>query len=306
MKPDKRKIVLAGGSGFLGRELAEVLEERGDEAVVLTRNPDLYKGPGRAVEWNGKTLDEAWVEELNGADAIVNLAGKNVNCRQTESNRAEVLNSRVDSVAIIGEAIRQISKPPPIWIQTSSLAIYGDAGDRVCDESAHVASGYPANVCVDWESELGRAIIPGNRWAVLRISFVLGKEDGALPVLARLVKFGLGGSIGNGKQWISWIHLDDMMAVFLDALDNPEFEGIYNVTAPNPVTNSDFMKTLRKVLGRPWSPPAPSFAVRLGAPVLGSDPEIALTGRRCIPARLESAGFNFQHPELKPALQTIY
>lgn len=309
MNPDtatKRKIVLAGGSGFLGRELAAVLEERGDEAVILTRNPDRYRGPGRAVVWDGKTLNETWVRELNGADAIVNLAGKNVNCRPGAANRASILKSRIDPVTAIGKALREVAKAPPVWIQASSLAIYGDAGDRVCDESAHVASGYPANVCTDWEAELGRALIPGSRWAVLRISFVLGKNDGALPLLNRMVKWGLGGSIGSGKQWISWIHLDDMLAIFLDSLENPQFEGIYNVTAPHPETNADFMRTLREVRGRPWSPPAPAFAVRIGAPLLGSDPEIALTGRRCVPARLLHEGFDFQYPDLEPALREIF
>ncbi|NNE90439.1 MAG: TIGR01777 family protein [Verrucomicrobiales bacterium] len=301
-----KRIILAGGSGFLGRELAAHLESRGGyEPVILTRNPDGYEGAGRAVFWDGKTLENELRTEIERAAAIINLAGKNVNCRPSEKNREEILTSRTDSVRVLGEAVRNVNEPPPVWIQASSLAIYGDAGDAICDESARVDEGFPANVCTAWEEELGKAILPNIRWAALRIGFVLGKDDGALPFLAKLVKLGLGGSIGNGKQWISWIHLDDMIAQLVEALENPAISGIYNATGPNPVTNADLMTTLRRILNRPWSPPAPAFAVRIGAPILDSDPEIALTGRRCIPKRLTEAGFEFRHPDLESALRDI-
>lgn len=302
----KKRIILAGGTGFLGIELAKQLTELDYHPVIFSRNPDSYTGPGKVVFWDGKTIDKIWLAEIDGATAIINLAGKNVNCRPTARNRKTILDSRVQSVAVLGEALRLVPNPPEIWIQAGSLAIYGDAGDRICDEAARVATGYPANVCVDWEAALGEAILPGTRWVNLRIGFVLGSAGGALPFLARLTKLGLGGSIGNGKQYISWIHLDDMLKIFIEAIENPTMAGTYNTTGPTPVTNAEFMTTLRSVLGRPWSPPAPALAVKIGAPLLDSDPAIALTGRRCVPAKLTDEGFNFHYLTLKHALESIY
>ncbi|MDF1812332.1 MAG: TIGR01777 family oxidoreductase [Verrucomicrobiales bacterium] len=302
----KKRIVLAGGSGFLGFALANRLTTLDYETVILSRNPHGYKGPGRAVFWDGKTIDDTWLKEIDGAEAVINLTGKNVNCRPTRANREAILASRVDSVAVLGEAVRMVANYPKVWIQAGSLAIYGDAGERVCNEAAMVASGYPANVCVDWETELGKAIRPEMRWVNLRIGFVLGTEGGALPFLTQLTKWGLGGAIGNGHQYISWIHIEDMLRIFVTAVEDPETEGTYNATGPAPVTNREFMATLRRVLRRPWSPPGPEFAVRLGAPLLNSDPEIALSGRRCIPEKLEQEGFSFCYNNLKTALENIY
>ncbi len=303
---DKKRIILAGGSGFLGRELAALLERRGEEPVILSRNPNQYDGPGRAVRWDGQNLADDWRSEIDGAAAIVNLTGKNVNCRPTKRNRELILTSRVDSVRVLGEALRNVENPPPVWIQASSLAIYGDAGEDACDESSPVADGFPANVCTAWEAALEKAVLPETRWVALRIGFVLGRNAGALPVLTRLVKFGLGGSIGSGKQWISWTHIEDMLALFVESLENSAIRGVYNASGPNPMTNRDFMRTMRRVLNRPWSPPAPAFAVHIGAPIIGTDPKIALSGRRCIPARFTEAGFTFKHPDLEPALRELF
>lgn len=301
-----KRIILAGGSGFLGRELAAKLERLGAEPVILSRTPDCYDGAGRALFWDGRTLSGSWKSEIEGAEAIINLTGKNVNCRPTARNREIIRESRVNSVRVLGEAVRKVHSPPQAWIQATSLAIYGDAGDRVCDETAPVAVGFPANVCTAWEDELTRAILPDIRLVVLRIGFVLGTSGGALPFLVRLVKWGLGGSIGSGNQWISWLHLDDMLALFSEALENPAMVGVYHATTPNPERNREFMRKLRLVLKRPWSPPAPALAVKIGAPILGSDPKIALTGRRCIPARLAETGFIFSYPHLEPALRALY
>ena len=299
-----KRIILAGGSGFLGRALARELEIRGYEPVTLTRHPETHSGAGRAVYWDGRALDDRWKNEIDGAHAIVNLTGKNVNCRPTAKNKKEIVTSRTDSVRVLGEAVRAVKNPPPIWIQTSSLAIYGDAKDRVCDETAPADDQWPAYVCTAWEDELACAILPEMRWTALRIGFVLGRNEGALPFLARLVKFGLGGSIGNGRQWISWIHIEDMTALFMAVLENLEYAGVYNAVDPNAVTNAELMRTLRKVLHRPWSPPAPAFAVKIGAPLLGSDPVIALTGRRGVSSRLSD--FPFKHPDLEPALRDLF
>ncbi len=303
--PPSRRVLLPGGSGFLGIALAETLATSGYEPVVLTRRPETVSGPGRPVFWDGKTIDDAWLGEMDGAMALINLAGKGVNCRPTAKNRREIRESRVRTVTVLGEAARLVSQPPPVWVQASSLAIYGNAGDRFCDEAARVATAYPADVCTEWEAALGRALLPAMRWVVLRIGFVLGTDGGALPLLSRLCLLGLGGSIGSGEQFISWLHLEDMLRIFLRAVEEPSMNGVYNATAERPVTNREFMQALRRVHRRPWSPRVPSLAVKTGAPLIGSDPGIALTGRRGFPARLLDEGFLFRHGDVATALRDL-
>ena len=299
------RIVIAGGSGFLGRALAATLAQRGHEVVVLTRNPEAYRGEGRAIAWDGKTLDENWTAELEGARALINLTGKNGNCRQTRRNREAILESRVDSVRVLGEALRLVYRPPEVWVQAGSLAIYGDAGDRICDESGFIPDEYPTDVCRAWEEALGEAIRPEMRWVVLRIGFVLGSEGGALPTLARLAKLGLGGRIGGGQQWISWIHLTDMLRLFIEAIENDHVCGICNATGLQPVTNTEFMAALRKALGASFGIPAPAWLMRLVAPVLGADPDLALNGRRGLTCRIHGLGFGFKHHDLDAAVEDL-
>ena len=299
------RVVIAGGSGFLGKTLARNLIEEGYEVVVLTRKPDEYKGPGTVLAWDGKTVEENWLGALEGAAALVNLTGKSVNCRQTRKNREEILRSRIEPIETLGEALRLVYRPPTVWVQAASLAIYGNAGAHLCEESAFVPESYPSNVCVALEEALGRAIRPEMRWAILRIGFVLGCEGGALPTLARIARLGFGGSIGSGKQWISWIHLEDMMRLFLEAIRNPAITGIYNATGLQPVTNAEFMTTLRLSMGAPAGLPTPAWLVRAAAPFLNTDPELALNGRRGLPCRIHGLGFRFQFHELEDALADL-
>jgi len=301
----RKRIVIAGGSGYLGKHLARLLVARGDEVCILTRKP-VSDRDWREVKWDARTLDGDWMAELEGVDALVNLTGKNVNCRPTRSNREEIFESRVESVRILGRALASVLRPPKVWLQAGSLAIYGDAGDRICDESARVADAWPANVCTAWEAALGEALLPSMRWVNLRIGFVIGGEGGALPFLAKLAKWGLGGSIGNGRQWISWLHEADMVEIFRRAIDEQEMCGVFNATGPEPVTNAELMTELRAVLGRPWSPPVPKLAVYSCAWMVGSDPVVGLTGRRCVPKKLAELGFEFRHPRLRDALREIY
>jgi len=303
-----KRVVIAGGSGYLGRRLARCLIERGDAVCILTRQPEVSRRAGDRwceLRWDGRNTGD-WVTALEGADVLINLTGKNVNSRPTRANRNEIMASRVDSVRVLGQALRMIVNPPEVWVQAGSLAIYGDAGDRVCDESAHVTEAWPANVCTAWEEALGEALLANTRWVTLRIGFVIGRGGGALPFLEKLARWGPGGRIGSGRQWISWAHEVDIDRVFLRAIDEPAMCGVYHATGPEPVTNSELMRTLRAVLKRPWSPPVPAPAVYLGAWLVGSDPVIALTGRRCVPGRLSSEGFEFNHPRLDGALRDLY
>ena len=304
-RSEKKRVVLAGGSGFLGRALADRLERRGYEAVILTRDPRRYDGPGRPVEWDGETVDAGWVHELEGADAIVNLAGKNVNCRRSAKNERAIRDSRVRSTEVIGEALREVYRVPKTWVQASTLAIYGNAGDRICDETAYVPRGFPSDVCVEWEEALGRALRPEMRWSILRIGFVLGREGGALPSLSRLARLGFGGPIGSGRQWISWIHIEDMTRLFLEAIENPSVTGICNASGLQPVPNAEFMEVLRDTLAIPIGIPLPAEFLRGMAPIVGVDPDLALNGRRGLPVRIHGLGFRFRFHELDDALADL-
>jgi uncharacterized protein (TIGR01777 family) len=301
----KGKIIIAGGSGFLGGALARHLADEGYEVFILSRHLLPPGVPARYIHWDGKTMG-AWVAELEGATAVVNLTGKNVNCRYTTAALDEINESRVDSVKVIGAAIRACRFPPAVWVQAGSLAIYGDAGNRVCDEHAPHGEGIPVDTCLKWESTFDAEATPHTRKVIYRISFVLGNGGGALRMLTNLTRCYLGGAIGNGRQYISWLHVEDMNRLWLRAIEDERMSGVYNATAPNAVTNAEFMHELRRVLHRPWSPPMPAFLVPIGCFFLRTEPVLALTGRRGVPARLTEEGFEFRHTELPEALHDLF
>ena len=311
MAPDApRRYVLAGGSGFLGTSLSDALLARGDRPVVLSRSARPAGLDGRVGwhRWDGVTLGD-WAPVLGGAAGLVNLTGRTVDCRKTPENVAEILRSRVDSCRVLGEACRAVADPPPVWVQAATAHIVGDPGDRVCDESTPPGpmQEMAPRVGVAWEQAFDAARLPGQRGVALRISFVLGPGGGALGKLVRFTRMGLGGTIGPGDQWVSWIHHADLDRVFLRCLDDPATSGVYVATAPKPVTNRAFMAAMRAAYRRPWSPPAPTLGVKLFSRwVLDTDPELALKGRRCVPTRLErEAGFAFEHPEIRGALRAL-
>ena len=295
------RVILPGGSGFLGRALAADLIARGYDVVILSRSPNPNASPIREVAWDGKTLGP-WVETFEGAAAVVNFAGKNVNCRYTPENLREIDASRVDSVRAVGAAINGCTVKPKVWIQSASLAIYGDAGDRVCDELAPPGDGIPPATCLKWEGTFDATPTPGVRRVLLRISFVLGRDEGALKTLANLTRLFLGGTVGSGRQYISWLHLRDMNRMLLRAIEDDAIDGVYNASAPKPVTNATFMRGRRRAMGRPWSPPTPAWAVHVGSFFMRTEPVLALTGRRGVPRRFVDQGFTFEFPELRAAL----
>jgi uncharacterized protein (TIGR01777 family) len=298
------KIILPGGSGFLGTSLANYLIARGHEAVVLTRRGAGVRDGIKYVEWDGRTLGP-WAQELDGADGVVNMTGKSVNCIYNDRNRREIIESRVDSVRAVHQAIKQCAQPPSVLIQAASLAIYGDT-QADSDESAPHGKGFSVEVCERWEKEFFDETYPGTRMCCFRMGFALGDSGGALGSLVKLTRWYLGGTVGGGDQYISWLHIDDLNAMFMRAIENPQIVGVYNATSPNPVTNRDFMRALRRSLGKPWAPPTPSPLVAIGARLfLKTDASLALTGRKCIPARMLQAGFRFDHPDLGEALDSI-
>jgi uncharacterized protein (TIGR01777 family) len=300
------RIVLAGGSGFLGRPLSSVLISKDYDVVVLTRASSHQKGAIRHLHWDGCTIDD-WKESLDGAKAVVNLAGKNVNCRSTPENRRKIIESRVDSVSVLGEAIAQCAQPPAVFVQASGIAIYGDAGDRWCDENAPRGDGFFfAEVAQAWEDAFDHVHAARMRKCLFRIGGVLGPHGGLLEPLARLTRCFLGGHVGSGRQFFSWIHIADLTRMFLAAIERDEIAGVFNAIVPNPVTNAEFMREVRRALHRPWSPPVPGFAARIGAWVMGSNATLALIGQRCTPKHFLELGFKFEFPELRGALEDLF
>ncbi len=307
-----QRIVIAGGSGFIGRGIASRLVQRGDDVVILTRTPDPNAAAPRQVYWDGRTLGD-WARVVDGADAVINLAGKNVNCRYTRQALMEIDQSRVDAVSVMAQAINAAAKPPPVLIQASTTAIYGHTLDHWCDETqppGHDTPGPGSAVAVhtatQWEDAFAAHPTPRTRRVLLRISFVLGRGGGALTTLATLTRWFLGGAAGIGRQYISWLHMDDLCRIVEDAIASPDMEGIYNVATPNPVTNAQFMRELRRALHRPWSPPVPAPLVKLGCFLMRTEPVLALTGRRVTPKRLIERGFKFMDEQLPFALRSIY
>ena len=301
---ERQRIVIAGGSGFIGAPLADLLVSQNYEVVVLTRSPKKRVGQIRETGWDGASLGP-WANELAGAAAVINLAGRSIDCPHTPQNIQEIIRSRVNSVKAVATAVKHLPIPPRVWVQASATGYYGDTADHACDEHAPSGMDVLAGVCQQWEAAISPEDIPSIRLVKLRIGFVLGHGGGAFPVLARLAKWFLGGSAGNGRQYVSWIHRQDLLRILSEAVIQEQWSGVYNATAPNPITNGDFMRTLRQVLHRPWSPPAPAIAVRLGARLMGSDGSLALVSQRCPPARLIGIGFPFKFPDLRPALEDL-
>lgn len=296
------KVVIAGGTGTLGRRIADDLAGRGHQAVILTRSvrPDIAH---RQVEWDGRSVG-GWVAELDGA-VLINAAGALVDRRPTERNIELLRRSRVEPTRALVRAAEGLAAPLPLWVQMSTLAIYGDAGQEIVEEGHPVADGPPqmAGVARPWE-EASRGA-RADRQVVLRTGLVIDRGAPVVERLTSLTRVGLGGRIGRGDQWVSWIHVDDFLAAVRLVLDDASIDGVVHVTSPNPVQNRDMMRELRSSLHRPWSPPTPRPLVHLGALLMGSDPALALTGRRCVPRRLLDAGFAFEHPTFADALAAL-
>lgn len=312
--PSLLRIVIAGGSGALGRLLASDLVLRGHEVTILTRAAD-EELPYEQVEWSGRTVGP-WAQTLEqgvGAPvALVNLAGQLVDVRPTDTNIASLRSSRVDATRALVEACRGLDRPVSVWLQASTTAIWSDAGEQRITEATPLPAdgGLPqmTGVAAPWEAAAEGACT--DRLVLLRTSIVLDRDAPALTILARLTTAGLGGRVGSGRQWFSWIHRDDWVAVCRAALGlDPEVsipDGPLVAAAPHPVRNSELMAALRRVLRRPPAPPTPAAMLHVGSIALRSDPALALTGRYCTSAVLDEAGFSFAHPTINEALADLY
>ena len=299
-------VVLIGGSGFLGRGLRARLVRSGHRVSVVGRGPSASHEGWDHVRWDATTLGE-WATVLDDADVIVHLAGKRVDCRPTAANINELISSCEGTVRLVGEAVRQLDNPPAAWVQLSSLAIFGDSGDTIIDESTPPpATGIrqQVEVCQRWEAAYQQATSGLARTVLLRPAIGIGgTDDPATRQLARLARLGLGGTVGSGEQWVSWIGAEDFFELLHKAVTDASMTGLYHLTAPTPVQNRDLMAAYRSAVGRSFGIPSPSFIVKTGAMLLGSDPALALTGRRCVPRRLLDEGYEFHVTSIDEAVK---
>lgn len=305
------RIIIAGGSGFLGVSLAHHLAdaEPHTQVVILSRSAPRIAGPWRHVAWDARTVGD-WTRELDGAMAIVNLVGRTVDCIKTPDHKDEILRSRVEATRVLGVACRSVAAPPPVWAQMSTAHIYGDPPTVVCDEDSAFGYGLAPIVAQAWEKAFADALLPTQRGVLLRTSFVVGRDrgagGGALSRLRTLARLGLGGTVGRGTQGMSWIHELDMNRLFHAAIVDSRMQGAYIASSPQPVSQREFMRTLRRALGVPIGLPATEWMVRIGAPMLmRTDPELALYGRYVISKRLREMGFEFRFPALDAALRDL-
>jgi uncharacterized protein len=293
------RIVIAGGTGLLGTALVRELTREGVTVTVLTRRP---RQP-QQVRWDpyGSAASE-WAHTLDGADAVVNLVGASINRRWTPAYKRELWDSRVRATRTLVTAMKSVRHIPPVFVSGSAVGIYGDRGDEQITEPTRPGSDFLANLGAQWESE-ALAARPAARVVLVRSGIVLDRRAGALPRMALPFRLFGGGRLGSGRQYISWIHRDDWTSIVRWALANEAVTGPMNATAPNPVTNLEFSRTLGRVLRRPAFVPAPEFALRLA---LGEMADVVLGGQRVIPAVASSLGFSFQYPALEGALRAIY
>lgn len=307
--PQIGRVVIAGGSGFLGVSLATHLAAKGASIVLLSRRPPAVNGPWRHVAWDARTPGD-WTRELDTAAGLVNLVGRSVDCVKTPDHQDEILRSRVEATRVLGLAQRSIASPPPVWVQMSTAHIYGDPPLAVCSEDSPTGYGLAPFVGKAWEAAYLESVLPTQRQVILRTSFVIGRDrgagGGALSRLKTLVRLGLGGTVGSGTQGMSWIHEEDMNRLFERALCDAGMNGVYVATSPNPVSQKDFMRSLRRVMRVPIGLPAFAWMVRIGAPLLmKTDPELALYGRYAVSRRLPEEQFEFHFPTLEAALADL-
>lgn len=306
------KIVIPGGSGQVGTMLARAFRAEGHDVVVLSRRPDVR--PWRVVEWDGVRLGP-WAEELNGCDVVINLTGRSVNCRYTASNRREILESRVLSTRVVGEAIAQATQPPRVWLQASTATIYAHRYDAPNDESGIIGGEEPGapgtwkfsiDVARAWEAAFNEAAVPGTRKVALRSAMTMSVDEGGVfDTLLTLVRHGLGGQVGDGRQFMSWVHETDFVRAVRWLIDHDEIDGVVNIASPNSLTNAEFMRALREAWGIRVGLPVAKWMLEIGAIFMRTESELILKSRRVVPGRLLDEGFVFQYPDWPEAARDL-
>ena len=308
------KIVIPGGSGHLGKALADAFVAAGHEVVVLSRSPRTRPG-WREVAWDGVSIGP-WAGEVDGADAVVNLAGRSVNCRYTKANLKEMMDSRVESTRAVGLAIARAGRPPAVWLQMSTATLYAHTFGAANDEASGVIGGaepgVPAlwrrsiEIAKAWEAAQAEADTPRTRKVTLRSAMVMGREAGGVfDLLARLARFGLGGPLAGGAQFMSWIHERDFVRAVAFLIARADLSGPFNLASPNPLPQREFMAAVRAAGGHRLALPATRWMLEIGTFLLRTETELILKSRRVVPARLLEAGFRFEHPEWPAAARDL-
>lgn len=307
------RIVVPGGSGQVGTVLARAFHGEGHDVVVLSRQP--HTRPWRVVAWDGATLGP-WAREVDGSDVVINLAGRSVNCRYNDANRHDILQSRIASTRVVAEAIAHAVRPPRVWLQASTATIYAHRYDGANDERSGVIGGDESNapgswrfsidVAKAWEQAFDEAVTPATRKVTMRSAMTMSPDAGGVfDTLVGLVRRGLGGSAGNGLQYVSWIHYEDFIAA-VRWLIKHDIDGIVNIASPNPLPNAEFMRVLRDACGVPFGLPAANWMLEIGAAVMRTETELILKSRRVVPARLVEQGFTFAFPNWQDAAPDLY
>src|SRR5215469_8741911 len=307
------RFVIPGGHGQVGTVLSRYLHAQGHEVIVLARN--VVSAPWRIAQWDGEHLG-AWTSELEHSDVLVNLAGKNVNCRYTAANRKAIINSRTETTRLLGRAISQLASPPRLWMNASTATIYRHIYDRAMDEETGEIGGnepdapgqwkFSIDVATGWEAAFFEAKTPRTRKVALRSAMIMSPDRGGIfDTLLRLVRFGLGGTAGSGEQFISWIHETDFLSSLEFLIAHEQFEGCVNISSPQPLPNREFMGALRQAWGARIGLPATNWMLELGSILLRTETELVLKSRRVVPGRLLDAGFQFQFPGWRLAAQNL-
>jgi len=306
------RLILAGGTGFLGQLLSRYFATRDREVTVLTRTPRRTENRVREIVWDGETVGD-WARELDGAAALINLAGVSVNCRYHARNRRSILESRIRPTRVLGEAIAKCAKPPRVWLNASTATIYKHSLNRAMDEETgeigatpEAKDAFSVEVARAWERALEDADTPATCKVALRTAMVLGTgRNSVFPALRRLARLGLGGKMGSGKQFVSWIHEHDFCRAIEWLIARDDLSGPVNVAAPNPVTNTEMMRVMRRLCGAPFGLPVSQWMLEVGAFLLRTETELIIKSRRVTPSRLLACGFKFRFELFEEAVSNL-
>ena len=296
------KIIIAGGTGYLGRVLTGYFIKNKDRVYIITRQKTVFKNKINYINWN-----DNWQKELESAKAIINLTGKSINCLFNKRNKKEILSSRINATNLLNEAINACKIPPKIFINASGAAIYKYCLTTIYDENnTTFGNSYLSKICQQWETIFYETETPNTRKVAIRITPVLGKGATTIRVIKKIVNLGLGGKQGNGKQYFSWIHESDFVCAIVFIIENKEIKGSVNMTAPNAVSNAQFMRSFRKILKIPFGIPTPNFLLNISKYITKTEPELILESSHLIPEKLKNAGFKFIYPTIEVALSNLF
>ncbi len=296
-----KTILIAGGTGFLGKSLEKYFLTLNYSVKILTRNPTKENH----IYWDAKSFNK-WTDSLENTEVLINLTGKSVDCRYTTKNKKLIYDSRINSTTILGKAIQQSKNPPKLWMNASTATIYRYSLDREMTESnGEIGDDFSMNIAKSWEHAFTKIATPTTRKIILRTSIVLGKKGGAFIPLKTLTKLGMGGKQGSGKQKVSFIHELDFVRAVEFLINSQKINGIFNITAPKPTINTILMKILRKKIGIPFGIPQPEWILKIGAKIIGTEPELVLKSRNVIPERLINEGFKFKFHTIEKTIQNL-